>query len=89
MSSRSRLSARTGGKRGDFRKRYDIAERQRAVLLGRLRRLGEKGCAFPTYKTALILLNEKFRRADLDQRLAIIKAANWSIRLIEMNLEKS
>lgn len=59
------------------------------MLLSRLSRLGEKGSAHPSYKSALILLNQKFRRARIDQRIAICKAAYWLISLIEINIRKS
>jgi hypothetical protein len=75
-----------GGRLNVSRKRYDDIERQRIVSLNRLSRLGEKSTT-PSYKSALILLNQKFRVAHIDQRIEILKAANWLITVIEANHE--
>lgn len=66
------------------RKRYDDIERQRLALLGRLNRLDEKS-ADRSHKSALTLLNQKFRVAHVDQRIEILKAASWLITVIEAN----
>ena len=85
MPSRSSLPAnRSAVSRCISRKRYDQVEKQRAALLDRLSHFSEQTRAHPSYKCALILLNQIFRTARIGQRIAILKAANWLIRLIEM-----
>jgi hypothetical protein len=89
MPSRSSLPAnRPAGSRTVSRKRYDHVERQRDALLDRLSRFGEQASAHPSYKSARILLNQRFRTARTDQRIAILKAADWCISLIEMSSGK-
>jgi hypothetical protein len=75
---------RPARKRGISRRRYDDAEKRRAALLDHMSRLGEKARTHPSYQRALILLNQRFRIARIGQRIAILKAANWLINLIEM-----
>lgn len=75
--------------RGTFRQRYDALEAQRRELVARLRKLGERGERHPSYKRALTLLNDTFRKSKLAQRLAVLEAATWLIDLLEkltMNL---
>jgi hypothetical protein len=89
MPSRSRLPAnRLAGRCGISRTRYDHVERRRAALLDRLSHFGQKASAHPSYKSALILLNQRFRTAGIDQRIAILKAASWFISLLEMSSGK-
>jgi hypothetical protein len=76
---------RPAGRRGISRRRYDDAEKRRAALLDHMSRLGEKARTHPSYKSAVILLNQRFRIARIDQRIAILKAASWLINLIEMD----
>ena len=71
------------GKGGTFRQRYDALEARRTELVARLRRLGEKAERHPSYKRALTLLNDTFRRSKLAQRLAILQAAAWLIDILE------
>jgi hypothetical protein len=66
-----------------FRKRYEDIERKRAILLDRLERLRHHAGDHPSFKRALVLLNESFRKSSLVQRLALLEAANWVINLIE------
>ncbi|HVZ54231.1 MAG TPA: hypothetical protein VG986_19870 [Pseudolabrys sp.] len=70
-------------KGGTFRQRYDALEARRTELVERLRRLGEKGERHPSYKRALTLLNDTFRKSKLAQRLAVLEAATWLIDLLE------
>ena len=51
-----------------------------------MNRLGEKARTHPSYKRVVILLNQRFRIARIDQRIAILKASSWLINLIEMGL---
>jgi hypothetical protein len=77
---------RPARRRGISRRRYDAAEKRRDASLDHMSRLGEKARTHPSYKRAMILLNQRFRVAHIDQRIAILKAANWLINLIEMDL---
>ena len=76
-------SAKTQPARGTFRQRYDDLEARRAELVARLRALGEKAERHPSYKRALKLLNDTFRKSKLAQRLAVLQAAAWLIDLLE------
>ena len=88
MPSGSKLPGnRHAGRRTVSRKRYDDAEKQRIALLVRLGRLSERNSASPGYKTAKILLQQRFRVAHIDQRVEICRAANWLIELIEMDYQ--
>lgn len=69
--------------RGTFRQRYNESEGQRDALLVRLRKLDYTAQVHPSYKRALILLNETFRKSKLAQRLAVLQAAAWLIDLLE------
>jgi hypothetical protein len=53
------------------------------VLLGRLRGLHEGAKQTPGYKSATRLLNPIFRRSDLATRLAVLRAANFMIEILE------
>ena len=89
MPPRSRLPVNEPAKiRGVSRKRYDAVERQRAELLVRLNQLGAEVRAHPSYNNALILLNQRFRTARIEQRIAILKAADWLINLMNKSLNK-
>ena len=70
------------------RDRYDDVEMQRAVLLDRLRRMGEQSPRLPGYQNALVLLNQRFRVARIKQRIEILEAAKWLISVIEMGGSK-
>jgi hypothetical protein len=67
----------------NFGKRYDALERRRTALIARLDNLGAFARAHPSSRKALILLNQKFRKADIVQRVALLQAADWLIGLIE------
>jgi predicted RNA polymerase sigma factor len=69
--------------RGTFRQRYDDLEARRTELVARLRKLGQKAESHPSYKRALKLLNDTFRKSKLAQRLAVLQAAAWLIDLLE------
>lgn len=76
-------SIKTQPARGTFRQRYDDLEARRTELVARLRTLGEKAESHPSYKRALKLLNDTFRKSKLAQRLAVLQAAAWLIDLLE------
>ena len=69
--------------RGNFRRRYEELEVQRAELVARLHTLSEAARPHPGYKRALILLNDTFRKSKLAQRLAVLQAATWLIDVLE------
>ena len=69
--------------RATFRQRYDELEARREALAVRLRRLGSAAQNHPSYKRALTLLNDTFRKSKLAQRLAVLQAAAWLIDVLE------
>lgn len=69
--------------RKTFRQRYDELEARRAALVVRLHSLGGTAQDHPSYKRALKLLNDTFRKSKLAQRLAVLQAASWLIDLLE------
>lgn len=76
---------RAAGRRGISRARYEDAEKQRIALLKHLSRFEKTARAHPSYKRVLTLLNQRFRHAPIEQRIAILKAAQWLIALIEIS----
>jgi hypothetical protein len=74
-------AALSGG--ASFRQRYDDVELARVAMLQRLAALDAKGRAHPGFKRATTLLNQRFRRASLTQRVAVLSAAEWMINLLE------
>ena len=68
---------------GNFRKRYDDLEAQRAALVARLNMIGGSSQKHPGYKRALTLLNDTFRKSKVAQRLAVLQAATWLIDVLE------
>ena len=75
---------RAARRRGISRARYEGAEKRRIALLEYLSRFEKTARAHPSYKCVLTLLNQRFRLAPIEQRIAILKAAQWLIALIEM-----
>jgi hypothetical protein len=69
--------------RANFRQRYDKLESQRALLVERLKGLGDAARRHPGYKRALKLLNDLFRNSSLAQRIGILQAASWLIDILE------
>ena len=68
-----------------FRRRYDELERQRAALIERMGCLHAQAKRHPSFKRAMVLLNETFRSASFAQRLGVLQSARWLIDLIEMS----
>lgn len=56
---------------------------QREALLQRLRGLDPSAKARPGYRSALILLNSKFRAAAPAARLGILQAASFMVNVLE------
>jgi hypothetical protein len=75
------------GKNGRRRKRTSVRAvalaAQREDLLRRLRGLGPSAKARPGYRSALILLNSKFRAAAPAARLGILQAAGFMVNVLE------
>lgn len=67
-----------------FRQRYDLAEARRLEVLSRLAALDDKSKTHPSYKRALTLLNDTFRKAKVAQRAAILQAAEWLVDVLEL-----
>ena len=77
-----RAAASPGG--ASFRQRYDDVERARIEMLQRLAKLDAKSAqAHAAFKRASSLLNQRFRKASLAQRAAMLSAAEWTIDLLE------
>ena len=66
-----------------FRQRYDALEAKRLDLLERLVKVGEIGRKHSGFGAASTLLNQRFRKATLIQRGAILEAATWMIEVLE------
>ena len=89
MPSKGRFPATRPLRSRDIsRGRYAHVEKQRDELLERLDCFAARKKAHPSYKSARILLNRRFRLASIDQRVAILKAADWFISMIEKRPDK-
>jgi hypothetical protein len=75
-------AARLPGARRTTRS-LDQLESDREALLRRLSRLGSGAKLLPGYRSALTLLNSRFRRADLATRLALLQAAQFMVEVLE------
>jgi hypothetical protein len=69
--------------RANFRSRHDELEARHAALLERLKSSSETSRRHPSYRCALTLLNDTFRKEKLAQRLAVLQAAAWLIDVLE------
>ena len=56
---------------------------RREALLRRLKELDATAKARPGYRSALVLLNQKFRAATPAARLGILQAASFMINVLE------
>ena len=70
-----------GGKRTKLS--LDRLESDREALLRRLSHLSTAAKLLPGYRSALILLNSRFRRANLATRLALLQAAQFMVEVLE------
>ena len=61
----------------------DRLESDREALLRRLSHLSSGAKLLPGYRSALILLNSRFRRANLATRLALLQAAQFMVEVLE------
>jgi hypothetical protein len=61
----------------------DRLETDREALLRRLSHLNSGAKLLPGYRSALILLNSRFRRANLATRLALLQAAQFMVEVLE------
>lgn len=78
-------SARDIGSQGSARKggAPDTLEVNREALLMRLNNLDPRTKSLPGYRTALSLLNSKFRKASLTARVAVLQSAAFMIEVLE------
>lgn len=58
-------------------------EGERAALLERLQNLDPRAKSQPGYRTALSLLNSKFRKSAIGARMAVLQAAAFMIEVLE------
>lgn len=61
----------------------DEMEEDRSKLLKRLQNLDPRVKHKPGYRTALSLLNSKFRKASLGARVAVLQSATFMIEVLE------
>lgn len=61
----------------------DAMEQDRVILLKRLQNLDPRMKDKPGYRTALSLLNSKFRKASLSARVAVLQAATFMVEVLE------
>lgn len=61
----------------------DEMEHNRSKLLRRLQNLDPRVKDKPGYRTALSLLNSKFRKASLGARVAVLQSATFMIEVLE------
>jgi len=61
----------------------DDMEQDRTKLLRRLQNLDPRVKDKPGYRTALSLLNSKFRKASLGARVAVLQSATFMIEVLE------
>ena len=61
----------------------DEMEQDRSKLLRRLQNLNPRAKEKPGYRTALSLLNSKFRKASLGARVAVLQSAAFMIDVLE------
>lgn len=61
----------------------DEMEQDRTKLLRRLQNLDPRVKEKPGYRTALSLLNSKFRKASLGARVAVLQSATFMIEVLE------
>jgi hypothetical protein len=61
----------------------DRLEADREALLQRLSHLHGGAKLLPGYRSALTLLNSRFRRANLATRLALLQAAHFMVEVLE------
>lgn len=61
----------------------EVMELERSALLDRLQNLDPRAKSQPGYRTALSLLNSKFRKASISARLAVLQSAAFMIEVLE------
>ena len=80
---RSRADAPRLGSAKRVKLSLDRLESDREALLRRLSHLNSGAKLLPGYRSALILLNSRFRRANLGTRLALLQAAQFMVEVLE------
>lgn len=58
-------------------------EESRTALLKRLHNLDGRAKDMPGYRTAMSLLNSKFRKASLGARIAVLQSATFMVEVLE------
>jgi hypothetical protein len=61
----------------------ELMEDERSALLARLQNLDPRAKSQPGYRTALSLLNSKFRKASIGARVAVLQAATFMTEVLE------
>jgi hypothetical protein len=64
--------------------RHNTLEERREALLMRLQNLDEAAKSSRGYRSTLVLLNQKYRKATLAARLGILQAATFMIEVLEL-----
>lgn len=64
--------------------RHNTLEARREALLMRLQNLDEAAKSSRGYRSSLVLLNQKYRKASLAARLGILQAAAFMIEVLEL-----
>jgi hypothetical protein len=80
---RSRADVRRLGRGKKAKLSLDRLESDREALLRRLSHLHSSAKLLPGYRSALTLLNSRFRRANLTTRLALLQAAQFMVEVLE------
>jgi hypothetical protein len=63
---------------------HNTLEARREALLMRLQNLDEVAKSSRGYRSTLVLLNQKYRKATLAARLGILQAATFMIEVLEL-----
>lgn len=77
------MAERKQTKHGGFSAGSASLTAQREVLLRRLKGLDAAAKAKPGYRSALVLLNRKYRAATPTARLGILQAASFMVNVLE------
>jgi hypothetical protein len=81
--SKPRLAAAKPARATRAKRSLDQLEADREALLRRLSHLNSGAKRLPGYRTARVLLNAQFRRANLATRLALLQAAQFMVEVLE------
>lgn len=79
MPSTQQPGARSPSRRAT----YERLEARRMSLLATLSSMDDRVRSYPAYKTALTLLNRRFRAATLPGRVEVLEAAEFTLRILQ------